>query len=314
VFERFTDRARRVVVLAQEEARRLDHDSIGTEHLLLGVIDEGEGIGAQALVELNVSADALRARIEEEIGRGNGIPAGTIPFTPHAKKVLELSLRASRALGHDYIGTEHILIGLVDEYEGVAARILREQGVRDPDVRSTVRTLLEGRTPRPPRAVRLRAMMPDEFAEYLDWVVDDYAGELERNGKATGDAAVAASRASFDGLLPDGVETEGQTLLIAEDEDEVRRVGLLWFGPSTDDASMAWIYDITVDEDRRGEGWGRAIMRAFEGEARARGYARVGLNVYADNQVARRLYESLGYAETARQLHKSLGDPDASVS
>jgi ribosomal protein S18 acetylase RimI-like enzyme len=314
VFERFTDRARRVVVLAQEEARRLDHDSIGTEHLLLGVIDEGEGIGAQALVELNVSADALRARIEEEIGRGNGIPAGTIPFTPHAKKVLELSLRASRALGHDYIGTEHILIGLVDEYEGVAARILREQGVRDPDVRSTVRTLLEGRTPRPLRAVRLRAMTRDEFAEYLDWVVDDYAGELERNGKATGDAAVAASRASFDGLLPDGVETEGQTLLIAEDEDEVRRVGLLWFGPSTDDASMAWIYDITVDEDRRGEGWGRAIMRAFEGEARSRGYTRAGLNVYADNQVARRLYESLGYAETARQLHKSLGDPDASVS
>jgi ribosomal protein S18 acetylase RimI-like enzyme len=314
VFERFTDRARRVVVLAQEEARLLDHDSIGTEHLLLGVIDEGEGVGALALEELGVSAEALRARIEEAIGRGTGMPAGTIPFTPYAKKVLELSLRASRALGHDYIGTEHILIGLVDEYEGVAARILREQGVRDPDVRSTVRTLLEGRTPSPRRAVRLRAMTPDEFTEYLDWVVDDYAGELERNGKATGEAAVAASRASFDGLLPDGVETEGQTLLIAEDEDEARRVGLLWFGPSTDDASMAWIYDITVDEDRRGEGWGRAIMRAFEGEARSRGYTRAGLNVYADNQVARRLYESLGYAETARQLHKPLGDPDASAS
>jgi ribosomal protein S18 acetylase RimI-like enzyme len=312
VFERFTDRARRVVVLAQEEARLLDHDSIGTEHLLLGLIDEGEGIGAQALVELGVSADALRARIEEQIGRGSGMPAGTIPFTTSAKKVLELSLRASRALGHDYIGTEHILIGLVDEYEGVAAGMLREHGVRDPDVRSTVRTLLEGRTPSPRRAVRFRAMTPVEFTEYLDWVVGDYAAELDRNGKATGDAAVAASRASFEGLLPDGVATARQTLLIAEDDDDGRRVGLLWFGPSTDDASMAWIYDITVDETHRGEGWGRAIMRAFEGEARSRGYTRAGLNVYADNHVARRLYESLGYAETARQLHRSLGDPDGS--
>jgi len=311
VFERFTDRARRVVVLAQEEARVLDHDSIGTEHLLLGLIDEGEGIGALALEALGLSAEALRARIEETIGRGSGMPAGTIPFTPPAKKVLELALRASRALGHDYIGTEHILIGLVDEHEGVAAGVLRELGVRDADVRSTVRTLLEGRSPAPRRTVRLRAMTPDEFAEYLDWVVDDYAAELERNGKATGEAAVAASRASFDGLLPDGVGTRGQTLLIAEDEEGARRVGLLWFGPSTDDASMAWIYDITVDEDRRGRGWGREIMRAFEGEARSRGYARAGLNVYADNQVARRLYESLGYAETARQLHKDLGDPDA---
>jgi ribosomal protein S18 acetylase RimI-like enzyme len=308
VFERFTDRARRVVVLAQEEARLLDHDSIGTEHLLLGLIDEGEGVGALALEELGLSAEALRARIEEAIGRGNGMPAGTIPFTPYAKKVLELALRASRALGHDYIGTEHILIGLVDEYEGVAARILREQGVRDPDVRSTVRTLLEGRRPSPRRTVRLRAMTPEELMEYLDWVVEDYAAELERNGKATGEAAMAASRASFDGLLPDGVETEGQTLLIAEAEEGDQRVGLLWFGPSTDDPSVAWIYDITVDEGRRGEGWGRAIMRAFESEARSRGYASAGLNVYADNQVARRLYESLGYAETARQLHKGLAD------
>jgi ribosomal protein S18 acetylase RimI-like enzyme len=311
VFERFTDRARRVVVLAQEEARLLDHDYIGTEHLLLGLIDEAESIGALALQELGVSADVLRARIEEVIGRGTGRTAGTIPFTPHAKKVLELGLRVSRALGHDYIGTEHILLGLVDEYEGVAARVLRENGVRDPDVRSTVRTLLEGRTPSPRRTVRLRSMTAEELTEYLDWVVDDYAAELERNGRATGSAAVAASRASFDGLLPDGVETEGQTLLIAEDEEGDRRVGLLWFGPSTDDASIAWIYDITVDEDRRGEGWGRAIMRAFEGEARSRGYARAGLNVYADNQVARRLYESLGYSETARQLHKDIGEADA---
>lgn len=161
---------------------------------------------------------------------------------------------------------------------------------------------------RPTREVRLRAMTPEELTAYLAWVVEDYAGELERNSKAVGEAAMAASRASFDGLLPNGVRTEGQTLLIAEDAADARRVGLLWFGPSTDDASTAWIYDITVDEDRRGQGWGRAIMRAFEGEARARGYARAGLNVYADNAIARRLYESLGYTETARQLHKQLPD------
>jgi GNAT superfamily N-acetyltransferase len=276
VFERFTDRARRVVVLAQEEARLLDHDYIGTEHLLLGLIDEGEGIGALALEELHVSFEALRARIEELIGRGEGMPSGSIPFTPRAKKVLELSLRESRRLGHDYIGTEHILLGLVSEGDGVAAQVLRAQGVRDADIRATVRTLLEGRAPSPPRTVRLRAMRPEELTEYLDWVVDDYAAELERNGKATGEAAIAASRASFDSLLPEGVATPGQTLLIAED-DAGERVGLLWFGPSTDDASMAWVYDITVDEDRRGQGWGRAIMRSFEGEARGGGVVLRGL-------------------------------------
>jgi ribosomal protein S18 acetylase RimI-like enzyme len=108
------------------------------------------------------------------------------------------------------------------------------------------------------------------------------------------------------------VATDGQTLLIAEDTSSGERVGLLWFGPSTDDPSTAWIYDITVDEDRRAQGWGRAIMRLFEAEALRRGYARAGLNVYADNHVARGLYESLGYRETARQLSKELprGDQD----
>ena len=151
-------------------------------------------------------------------------------------------------------------------------------------------------------------MLPDEFVTYLDWAIDDYAAELERNGKATGEAAQGASRASFDSLLPDGLATVGHTLLVATNPDDGERVGVLWFGPSTDDPAMAWIYDIMVDEDKRGRGWGRAIMRAFEGEARARGFARAGLNVYGDNHVARRLYESLGYLETARQLHKELPD------
>jgi ribosomal protein S18 acetylase RimI-like enzyme len=155
-------------------------------------------------------------------------------------------------------------------------------------------------------------MTEGEFDAYLGWVVPEYARELERNGKAIGDAAMVASRASFDGALPHGVATDGQSLLIAEDAEGGDRVGLLWFGPSTDDAAVAWIYDITVDEDRRGRGWGRAIMRAFEGEALARGYRRAGLNVYGDNDVARRLYESLGYLETARQLYKDLPREDQS--
>jgi ribosomal protein S18 acetylase RimI-like enzyme len=311
VFERFTDRARRVVVLAQAEARILEHDYIGTEHLLLGLIAEGEGIGAQALQRLDVSLASVRTGIERIIGRGTGMPTGHIPFTPRAKKVLELSLREALSLGHDYIGTEHILLGLVREGEGVAAQVLAASGVRLGDVRSTVVALLGGREPPPPRSVIFRAMTPTEFEEYLGWVVDDYARELERNGRAVGEAAMEASRASFASLLPHGAQTAGQVLLVAEDTDEGGHVGVLWFGASTDDPSMAWVYDITVGEDQRGRGWGRTIMRAFEAEARARGFARAGLNVYADNYVARRLYESLGYLETARQLHKDLaGEPD----
>ncbi len=115
MFERFTDRARRVVVLGQEEARLLNHDYIGTEHLLLGLIHEGEGVAALALESLGMRLEAVRAQVEEIIGRGESEAAssGHIPFTPRAKKVLELSLRESQQLGHNYIGTEHILLGLI---------------------------------------------------------------------------------------------------------------------------------------------------------------------------------------------------------
>jgi hypothetical protein len=124
MFERFTDRARRVVVLAQEEARLLNHNHIGTEHILLGLIHEGEGVAYLALTELGISLDAVRAQVEAEIGQGSEAPGGHIPFTPRAKKVLELSLREALQLGHNYIGTEHILLGLIREGEGVAARAL----------------------------------------------------------------------------------------------------------------------------------------------------------------------------------------------
>jgi ATP-dependent Clp protease ATP-binding subunit ClpA len=115
VFERFTDRARRVVVLAQEEARLLNHNYIGTEHILLGLIHEGEGVAAKALESLGISLEAVRNQVEEIIGQGGSSPSGHIPFTPRAKKVLELSLREALQLGHNYIGTEHILLGLIRE-------------------------------------------------------------------------------------------------------------------------------------------------------------------------------------------------------
>jgi hypothetical protein len=158
MFERFTDRARRVLVLAQEEARLLNHNFIGTEHLLLGLIHEGEGVAAQALQAMGISLEAVRARVEETIGSpGSGTQTGSPPFTPRAKKVLELSLREALQLGHNYIGTEHILLGLVREGEGVAAQVLVSLGADLPRVRRHVMDLLEGYQPpgsqaRPPGA------------------------------------------------------------------------------------------------------------------------------------------------------------------
>jgi ATP-dependent Clp protease ATP-binding subunit ClpC len=144
MFERFTDRARRVVVLAQEEARMLNHNYIGTEHILLGLIHEGEGVAAKALESMGISLDAVRAQVEEIIGQGQQAPSGHIPFTPRAKKVLELSLREALQLGHNYIGTEHILLGLIREGEGVAAQVLVKLGADLNRVRSTVIQLLSG--------------------------------------------------------------------------------------------------------------------------------------------------------------------------
>ncbi|GIH99853.1 hypothetical protein Pta02_18620 [Planobispora takensis] len=143
MFERFTDRARRVVVLAQEEARRLSHNYIGTEHLLLGLVGEEDGAAARALQSFDVSREQVRSDIEEIIGQGSGAVSGHIPFTPRAKKVLELSLREALNMHHSYIGTEHILLGLIREGEGVAAQVLTKQGVRLEAVRSAVIALIE---------------------------------------------------------------------------------------------------------------------------------------------------------------------------
>ena len=144
MFERFTERARQVVILAQDEARLLGHDYIGTEHLLLGLLREEEGLAARVLESMDVSLDEVRDDVVRAIGRGPQAETGQIPFTPRAQKALELSLREALALGHNYIGTEHILLGLVRLNEGVAARFLAERGADAERVRRQLIRMLSG--------------------------------------------------------------------------------------------------------------------------------------------------------------------------
>ena len=174
MFERFTDRARRVVVLAQEEARMLNHNYIGTEHILLGLIHEGEGVAAKALESLGISLEGVRNQVEEIIGQGQQAPSGHIPFTPRAKKVLELSLREALQLGHNYIGTEHILLGLIREGEGVAAQVLVKLGADLNRVRQQVIQLLSGYQGKEPAA----AGGPAEGTPSTSLVLDQFGRNL----------------------------------------------------------------------------------------------------------------------------------------
>jgi ATP-dependent Clp protease ATP-binding subunit ClpC len=143
LFHRFTPGAHRAIVLAQEEARQLHHDHLGTEHLLLGVLAEGEGIAAQALTEAGITLDAARAGIEKIAGRGQQAPNGHIPFTPRAKKVLELALREALLLGNSHLSTEHILLGLLREGEGLGVKVVVAAGAQPDQLRATVLTLLD---------------------------------------------------------------------------------------------------------------------------------------------------------------------------
>jgi ATP-dependent Clp protease ATP-binding subunit ClpC len=184
MFERFTDRARRVVVLAQEEARMLNHNYIGTEHILLGLIHEGEGVAAKALESLGISLEGVRQQVEEIIGQGQQAPSGHIPFTPRAKKVLELSLREALQLGHNYIGTEHILLGLIREGEGVAAQVLVKLGADLNRVRQQVIQLLSGYQGKEPAAAGAGAS--GEAAPSTSLVLDQFGRNLTqaaREGK-----------------------------------------------------------------------------------------------------------------------------------
>jgi ATP-dependent Clp protease ATP-binding subunit ClpC len=174
MFERFTERARQVVVLAQEEARMLNHNYIGTEHLLLGLIHEGDGVAARSLESLGISLNAVRQQVEEIIGRGQQVPSGHIPFTPRAKKVLELSLREALQLGHGYIGTEHILLGLLREGDGVAAQVLVTLGADLNRVLRQVILLLHGYQGQDVGSAgshlreRARAVLPDDALAWFD--------------------------------------------------------------------------------------------------------------------------------------------------
>src|SRR5258705_5136009 len=182
MFERFTDRARRVVVLAQEEARMLNHNYIGTEHILLGLIHEGEGVAAKALESLGIALEGVRQQVEEIIGQGQQAPSGHIPFTPRAKKVLELSLREALQLGHNYIGTEHILLGLIREGDGVAAQVLVKLGADLNRVRQQVIQLLHGYQGKEPPA----AGTSSESAPSTSLVLDQFGRNLTaaaREGK-----------------------------------------------------------------------------------------------------------------------------------
>jgi ATP-dependent Clp protease ATP-binding subunit ClpC len=165
VFERFTERARQVVVLAQDEARSLKHDYIGTEHLLLGLLREEEGIAAGVLESLGVTLEEARAQVARIVGSGEAqFAGGQIPFTPRAKKVLELSLREALSLGHNWIGTEHVLLGLVRENEGVAARILLDFDADAEKLRNEVVRSLAGQTPKSGRPRKRPGRARDEVS------------------------------------------------------------------------------------------------------------------------------------------------------
>jgi ATP-dependent Clp protease ATP-binding subunit ClpC len=177
VFERFTDRARQVVVLAQDEARALKHNYIGTEHILLGLLREEEGLGARVLESFDITVEEVRAQVVQIVGRGDEAVTGQIPFTPRAKKVLELSLREALSLGHDYIGTEHVLLGLVRAGDGVAMKILRDFDAGAGNIRAEIVRMLSGVPPAPGeptikvRRSRVRRGRPEVWVRGIGWLM-----------------------------------------------------------------------------------------------------------------------------------------------
>jgi hypothetical protein len=226
MFQRFTDRARRAVHLAQEEARLLGHDYVGTEHLLLGLLYEGEGVAARALESLGISREDVRGQVEEIIGHGQGSRTGHIPFTCRAKKVLELSLREALALGHHYIGTEHLLLGLLREGEGIAAQILVRLGADHALVRERVLSVLRGECEQPDPQTQLAADLADT-AEQLAEVRHRKDAAFD-----TGDLdAAAALRDQEKQLLADKLRLEQQVTagvggqaIIAENQQLLREL------------------------------------------------------------------------------------------
>lgn len=311
MFERFTDNARRAIVLAQDESRLLQHDYIGTEHLLLGLLREGTTVAGTALASLHISLEDARRQVREMVGEGEAPPAAHIPFTPRAKKVLELSLRETLERGQLHVGTEHLLLGLIREGNGAAIAVLRELGAGVDKTREAVLHAIadrEGRASAPPPAVRLRPMRQDEWNAWRALAVSEYAEHMQRSKGLTREQALVQAEEENDALLTDGLGTPGHYLFVAEDAASGVRVGHLWFGPRSrnPDPTIAWLYDIFVEKADRGRGIGRAMMELLEVEARSAGKRRIELNVFGDNAPAKRLYDATGYAEMARQLGKDL--------
>jgi ATP-dependent Clp protease ATP-binding subunit ClpC len=227
MFERFSDRARRVVVLSQEEAGLLDHNYIGTEHILLGLVHEDEGVASRALRSLGISLEAVRRQVEEIIGRGGSSPSGHIPFTPRAKKVLELSLREALQLGHNYIGTEHILLGLVREGEGVGCQALVKLDASLPTVKARVLQLVADGTVEG-GAGRIPSLSP-ELVAVLD--------EARRTAAAKGEAQVMPIHLFLAAVeSPDGAA--GRMLqVVGVDPEQLRRQVLDESDDAPDDES-----------------------------------------------------------------------------
>jgi ATP-dependent Clp protease ATP-binding subunit ClpA len=276
MFERFTDRARRVLVLAQDEARALEHDFLGTEHLLLGLIKEGEGVGCKALLELGTSYGALRDRVTEIITPGvPGTASGAPPFTPRSKKVLELAMKEALELNHNYIGTEHLLLGLIREGAGVGAQVLVASGLDLSTVRKKVIELLQGYAAKNPSAptrttpaggmlqTRAKALAGTEGVgshHYLLAILED-------------DGSLGARVLSSLGVTPEAVATRIKEIGVGGTTDEAPpepvqpfKIGLgEGLSIQVDDPALINRLRESLLEKGRGEGLGEAIKDALTG-------------------------------------------------
>ena len=285
MLERFTDRARRVVKLAEEEARMLNHNYIGTEHILLGLIHEGEGVAAKALESLGISLDAVRQQVEEIIGQGEQAPSEHVPFTPRAKKVLELSLREALQLGHDYIGTEHILLGLIREGDGVAPQVLVKLGADLNRVRQQVLQLIGGQQPQPGEAVTVRPREEADRPAALAFLAEHNSARVARRGEL--------------------LEPLDHPALLAEAYGGI--LGILTYVPGPD---WEQCEVLTLHVTGQWHGVGTALIEAVEQLAAGHGCTRLWLITTNDNVDALRFYQRRGYELAA--VHRRAVDDSRS--
>ena len=275
MLERFTDRARRVVVLAQEEARTLNHNWIGTEHILLGLIHEGDGVGGKALESLGISLDTVRQEVEEIIGQGPHMPSGPIPFTPRAKKALELALRESVQLGHGYIGTEHILLGLIRE-GGVAAQVLVKLGADLNRVRQKVVELVTG--PQLGEGMRVRPREDADRPAALEFLARQNSARVARLGEL--------------------LEPLDHPALLAEADGEM--LGMLTYvpGPGWEQCEV-----LTLHVTGQWRGVGTALLKAVEQLAAGHACVRLWVITTNDNIDALLFYQRRGFQLVAVHRH-----------